>query len=160
MRETFNRWADHITHAVGSPVALFAAAAIIVVWAVTGPLAGFSDTWQLVINTGTTIVTFLMVFVIQSAQNRDSKAVHAKLDELLRAEGGARNRFLVSEQQPEEDLDRDLREMARVAEHDPDAGEPTRRRPRRPRDTGGRSSPAARARGRSSGRASNRDRAA
>jgi len=79
---------------------------IIVVWAVTGPLFGFSDTWQLVINTGTTIVTFLMVFLIQNTQNRDSEAMQLKLDELIRAVNGAHNGLLDLEELTEEDLER------------------------------------------------------
>jgi low affinity Fe/Cu permease len=78
---------------------------IVVVWGVTGPLFGFSDTWQLVINTGTTIVTFLMVFLIQSTQNRDAEAVQVKLDEIIRAIGNAKNELLDLEELDEEDLD-------------------------------------------------------
>jgi low affinity Fe/Cu permease len=90
---------------VGRPVAFALAAALIVVWGVTGPLFGFSDTWQLVINTGTTVVTFLMVFLIQSTQNRDSEAMQVKLDEIIRAIGHARNEVLDLEELEEEDLD-------------------------------------------------------
>jgi uncharacterized membrane protein len=90
MKDRFDRAAAAATRALGSPPTLLGAVAVIVVWAVSGPLFGFSDTWQLVTNTGTTIVTFLMVFVIQHAQNRDSKALHAKLDELIRAVGSPR----------------------------------------------------------------------
>jgi len=115
MRETFNHIADRLTRALGSPYALFLAAFVIVIWALTGPLAGFSDTWQLIINTGTTIVTFLMVFVIQNTQNRDGKAVHAKLDELLRASRGARNEFVDSEHISEKELDMRLEELAALA---------------------------------------------
>ena len=89
--------ASAITGALGSPFALVAAIALIVGWAVTGPLFGFSETWQLIINTGTTIVTFLMVFVIQASQNRDSKAIHLKLDEVIRAVKGARNELIGEE---------------------------------------------------------------
>ena len=89
---------------------------IIVVWLVTGPIFGFSDTWQLIINTGTTIVTFLMVFLIQNTQNRDSRALHLKLDELIRAVPGARKEFMEAE---EEDLDEIEREKAIVDEADP-----------------------------------------
>ena len=80
------------------------ALAIIVVWAITGPTFGFSDTWQLIINTGTTIVTFLMVFLIQNTQNRDAKAVHLKLDELIRALGPARNKLVDLEKLSDDDL--------------------------------------------------------
>ena len=87
------------------PIALVLAASVIIVWLLTGPVFGFSDTWQLVINTATTIVTFLMVFVIQNSQNRDAKAVHAKLDELIRSIGAARNEFVRAETEPEAMLD-------------------------------------------------------
>jgi low affinity Fe/Cu permease len=108
--------AGRVTRAVGSPIAVGLAALVIIVWAVTGPLFGFSDTWQLAINTGTTIVTFLMVFVIQTTQNRDSEAVHLKLDELIRAVRGARNEFITVEHDTEAELARREREMAEVAE--------------------------------------------
>jgi low affinity Fe/Cu permease len=120
VRDLFNHLADRVTRSMGSPFALAAAAAIIVVWAVTGPIFGFSDTWQLAINTGTTIVTFLMVFVIQNAQNRDAKAVHAKLDELIRAVDAARNEFVDAEDEPEAILDRQLRELRALARAQPD----------------------------------------
>jgi low affinity Fe/Cu permease len=94
MKDGFRRLSGAITNAVGSPIALLVAVGVIVAWAVTGPLFGFSDTWQLAINTGTTVVTFLMVFVIQASQNRDGKAIQLKLDELIRANRGARNEFI------------------------------------------------------------------
>ena len=119
MRDRFNRIAARVTAALGSPFALLVAVAIIVVWAVTGPLFDFSDTWQLAINTGTTIVTFLMVFVIQNSQNRDSKAIHAKLDELIRAIESARNEFMDAEEEPEQVLDRQIRELRALAEAQP-----------------------------------------
>ncbi len=90
----FTRIATKIATASGQPLTFLLAFGIIVVWAVSGPLFGFSDTWQLVINTGTTIVTFLMVFLIQNSQNRDSAAMQAKLDELLRAVENARSQFI------------------------------------------------------------------
>ena len=94
MRKFFNLCATKISTAAGQPLTFAAALAIIVVWAVTGPLFHYSDTWQLIINTGTTIVTFLMVFLIQNSQNRDAAAMQAKLDELLRAVDKAREQFI------------------------------------------------------------------
>ncbi len=94
MRKFFNVCAAKTSAAAGAPLTFGIAAAIIIVWAVTGPLFHYSDTWQLVINTGTTIVTFLMVFLIQNSQNRDAAAMQAKLDELLRAVDKAREQFI------------------------------------------------------------------
>jgi low affinity Fe/Cu permease len=94
MRRFFNLCATKISTAAGQPLTFMAALAIIIVWAVTGPLFHYSDTWQLIINTGTTIVTFLMVFLIQNSQNRDAAAMQAKLDELLRAVDKAREQFI------------------------------------------------------------------
>jgi low affinity Fe/Cu permease len=123
VRDVFDRIAGRVTRAVGSPIAVGLAVVVILVWAVTGPIFGFSDTWQLAINTGTTIVTFLMVFVIQTTQNRDSEAMHLKLDELIRAVQGARDEYITVEQESEEDLARREREMAEVVEHiAPNAG--------------------------------------
>ncbi len=102
----FTRFAKWTSRATGHPTAFVAAMLIIVVWAVTGPIFGFSDTWQLVINTGTTIVTFLMVFLIQNTQNRDSEAMQLKLDELIRAVNGAHNGLLDLEELTEKDLER------------------------------------------------------
>ena len=114
----FTRFAKWTAHASGRPAAFLIAVLVIVVWGITGPLFHFSDTWQLVINTGTTIVTFLMVFLIQCTQNRDSEAVQVKLDEIIRAIGNARNELLDLEELEEEDLD-ELRktylEMAKKA---------------------------------------------
>ena len=90
MSVIFRQFAATTSRVVGSPWAFLAAAGVILSWALSGPMFGFSDTWQLVINTGTTIVTFLMVFLIQNTQNRDAKAIHLKLDELIRGVGGAR----------------------------------------------------------------------
>ena len=103
-RSAFSRFAKWTARATGKPVTVALAAGVIIVWAVTGPLFGFSDTWQLVINTGTTIVTFLMVFLIQNAQNRDASAIQAKLDELIRAGGRARNEFIGIEHLSEPEL--------------------------------------------------------
>jgi low affinity Fe/Cu permease len=105
-RSPFSRFAKWTAHATGHPIAFVLAAATIAVWLITGPLFGFSDTWQLVINTGTTIVTFLMVFLIQNTQNRDSAAVHLKLDELIRTVAGAHNALLDLEELTEKDLER------------------------------------------------------
>ena len=114
----FSRFAKWTARATGHPAAYIAAALTILVWGVTGPIFKFSDTWQLVINTGTTIVTFLMVFLIQNTQNRDSHAVQLKLDELIRAVSGAHNALLDLEGLEEADLERFRKryeELARAA---------------------------------------------
>ena len=102
----FTAFATRVASIVGQPVAFVVAFLVVLVWAVSGPLFGFSDTWQLVINTGTTIVTFLIVFLIQNSQNRDAAAMQAKLDELLRAVDKARGAFIgiehLTDQQIEE----------------------------------------------------------
>jgi low affinity Fe/Cu permease len=94
MDRFFTLFSSRVSAIAGQPLAFVVALLVIVVWAVTGPAFGYSDTWQLVINTGTTIVTFLMVFLIQNSQNRDAAAMQAKLDELLRAVGQARSQFI------------------------------------------------------------------
>jgi low affinity Fe/Cu permease len=104
LSDRFREIADHITRAVGSPLALLTAIALILVWAITGPIFGFSDSWQLLINTTTTIITFLMVFVIQTSQNRDGRAIQVKLDELIRANADARNALMKTEKGSEEQL--------------------------------------------------------
>jgi low affinity Fe/Cu permease len=108
--------ASSVANLVGSPWAFLVAVAVIAAWALTGPLFGFSSDWQLIVNTGTTVVTFLIVFLIQNTQNRDSRAIHLKLDELLRATPRARKEFMEAE---EEDLDEIEREKRIVDEADP-----------------------------------------
>ena len=111
----FTRFAKGTARAAGKPLTFGLAVAVILAWALTGPLFGFSDTWQLVINTGTTIVTFLMVFLIQNTQNRDAEAIQVKLDELIRALDGAHNALLALEDLEEQDLDRIRASYARLA---------------------------------------------
>ena len=101
----FERFSDWATAATGSSAAFFIAIGVIVIWLVTGPVFDYSDTWQLIINTGTTIVTFLMVFLIQKSQNKDSKAVHLKLNELLASQEGSSNRMVNIEDLTEAELD-------------------------------------------------------
>ena len=105
MDRLFTNIATRISVAAGQPLTFLLALGVILVWVVTGPLFHFSDTWQLIINTGTTIVTFLMVFLIQNAQNRDAAAMQAKLDELLRAVGKARDRFIGVEHLTEREIE-------------------------------------------------------
>jgi len=121
MRDAFRIFARNSSIVVGRAWAFTIAVIIIVVWAVTGPTFHFSDTWQLIINTATTIVTFLMVFLIQNTQNRDAKAVHLKLDEIIRALKNARNELVDLEELSDEDLKKLEKEFQRIrqkAEHD------------------------------------------
>ena len=117
--DLFRRIACRSAEALGSSWAFITAVAIVVVWAGTGPLFGFSDTWQLVINTGTTIVTFLMVFLIQNAQNRDARAFHLKLDELIHAIKEARNELIDVEELSDEQLAALQREFVRLRKERP-----------------------------------------
>jgi low affinity Fe/Cu permease len=112
----FTRFSKLTAHWTGHPVSFAVALTVVIVWAVTGPIFHWSDTWQLVINTGTTIVTFLMVFLIQSTQNRDAVAVHVKLDELLRITPGAHNVLLDLEELDERELERLRAIYCRLAE--------------------------------------------
>jgi low affinity Fe/Cu permease len=116
LRERFNRIADGITASLGSLQALVASVLLIVVWALTGPIFNFSDTWQLLINTTTTVVTFWMVFVIQTSQNRQSKAVQFKLDELIRSIPGARNRMIEAERATTQQLKAEEESFEKAAE--------------------------------------------
>ncbi len=104
MSRLFQRFANMVAHATGRPATFAACVALVALWALSGPFLGFSDTWQLVINTTTTVLTFLQVFLIQATQNRDTLAVHAKLDELLRA-GPAENFYVGIEKLTEEELE-------------------------------------------------------
>ncbi len=115
MRNFFRRFAHVASEAAGSPFAFLLAIAGIVGWACLGPWTGYSDTWQLVVNTATTIITFLMVFLIQNMQNRDSSAVQLKLDELIRAVGSARNRLIDLEELSDEELERLRQDFQRLS---------------------------------------------
>src|SRR3954453_17220056 len=103
MSKRFGEFASKVAHATGKPITFLLSVGLVVVWAATGPMFHYSDTWQLVINTGTTIITFLMVFLIQSTQNRDGAAIQTKLDELIRA-SAAQNRYIGIEDLSEEEL--------------------------------------------------------
>ena len=114
--DAFRVFARRSSNVLGSPWAFVMAILVIVVWAATGPTFHFSDTWQLIINTGTTIVTFLMVFIIQNTQNRDAKAVHLKLDEIIRAIKGARNELVDLEELSDQDLKKLEEQFRRLRE--------------------------------------------
>ena len=112
----FDRFAKWTSRVAGKPVAFALAIVVVIAWALTGPIFGFSDTWQLVINTGTTIVTFFMVFLLQNTQYRDSEAIQIKLDELIRTMEGAHNVLLELEELSQADLDRIKAEYRKLAE--------------------------------------------
>ena len=112
----FTRFAKSTARAAGKPAAFIVAVAVILVWLATGPLFRFSDTWQLIVNTGTTIVTFLMVFLVQNTQYRDAEAVQVKMDELLRATKGAQNALMDLEELEDRELDRLRAEYVELAE--------------------------------------------
>lgn len=119
MKNLFRKFAQAASQAVGSSWAFILAVVIIFVWAITGPMFHYSDTWQLVINTGTTIITFLMVFLIQNTQNRDAKAIHLKLDELIRAVEGARTHLVELEELSDEELERLQKQFTRLRKSEP-----------------------------------------
>ncbi len=111
----FVRFAQWVSHVTGRPITFFIAVATLLVWGITGPLFGFSDTWQLVINTATTIITFLMVFVIQNTQNRDTASMHIKLDELIRVTKKARNVLLDLDHFDDSELEKLRQDYERLA---------------------------------------------
>ena len=110
MNAAFSKFSGMVSNVMGRPIAFVIALALVVIWAISGPFFGFSEIWQLVINTGTTIVTFLMIFVLQNSQNRDGKALQAKLDELILTSKGAENKFIGIEKLDEQEL----RELKRL----------------------------------------------
>src|SRR5213080_1085834 len=114
MSKRFGEFASKVAHATGKPITFLLSVGLVVVWAATGPMFHYSDTWQLVINTGTTIITFLMVFLIQNTQNRDAKAIHLKLDELIKGVKGARTSMVNLEQLSDKDLERLQKEFERL----------------------------------------------
>lgn len=119
VREVFHRFAAAISNAVGTPWAFMAALAIIIVWVLSGPIFHFSDTWQLIINTGTTIVTFLIVFLIQNSQNRSTTAIQLKLDELLRASKPARTGLIKIEKLADQQIADLQKQFDKLANKEP-----------------------------------------
>lgn len=118
MNRLFEHFSARVAAATGRPWAFILALMVIIAWGISGPIFSWSDTWQLVINTGTTIVTFLMVFLIQNAQNRDASAIQAKLDELIRSVGHARNEFIGIEHLSEDELESVRSALERLAGDD------------------------------------------
>ncbi|MEA2711909.1 MAG: hypothetical protein QOF78_4510 [Phycisphaerales bacterium] len=123
VRESFHRFSQKTSAITGTPWAFFVALLIVAIWGVSGRHFGYSDTWQLVINTGTTIVTFLMVFLIQNTQNRDAKAIHLKLDELIRSKRGARNTLMDLQNCTDEELvaiENEFKRLRKLAASNPE----------------------------------------
>jgi low affinity Fe/Cu permease len=118
MTNTFDRFSRAVERAVGTPTAFILACAAILIWAACGPIFGFSDTYQLIVNTGTTIVTFLMIFLVQATQNRDTQALHLKLDELIRVTRDARNSIAAAEDFDRKQLDELHSQFASMAKRD------------------------------------------
>lgn len=141
MHAYFRKFAHATSTAIGTPYAFVIAVVAVILWAACGPLFGFSDTWQLVINTSTTIVTFLVVFMIQNTQNRDSRAIHLKLDELIRAMKTARNKLVDVEELSDEELER-LENQFRALRSHPDR-QGRRKHAKSRKRSGHRSTPAA-----------------
>ena len=123
MNKWFAKFSTRVSDVAGSSWAFFVAIGIIVIWAISGPVFGFSDTWQLVINTGTTIVTFLMVFLIQNTQNRDAKAIHLKLDEIIHVIGPAHDQLIDVEELSDEELRAILQAYRKVAQQKHEDGD-------------------------------------
>jgi len=117
----FQRFSTQTARLSGKPITFITAAAVVIIWAVSGPIFGFSDTWQLVINTGTTIITFLMVFLIQNTQNRDTVAIQLKLDEIIMALSHAHNEMIDAEDLDEEELESAHERMRKLAEESREA---------------------------------------
>jgi low affinity Fe/Cu permease len=126
MNEWFRRFSGRVSQLMGTHWAFATALMVVAVWALTGPTFRFSDTWQIIINTGTTIVTFLMVFILQATQNRDAAAIHMKLDELILAVARARNSFAALEQASEEEVER-LKELQSRTPHRRDPHSPVQK---------------------------------
>lgn len=124
MERLFSYFAGKTALFAGKPITFALAVAVVVVWAITGPIFDYSETWQLVINTGTTIITFLMIFLVQNSQNRDSAAIQAKLDEIIRAIGDANDEFIGIEHMTESEIEKirqDLEEKCGIRPHRPHA---------------------------------------
>ena len=128
MAELFHKFATSISEIVGTPWAFLTALLLVILWVVAGPVFQYSDSWQLIINTSTTIITFLMVFIIQSSQNRDTKEIHIKLDELLRAVHGARTGLVNIEHLSDEDLLQLQKEFERLGDGGQNDDEPARKK--------------------------------